>query len=201
MAALALERRHLDGYRLAVVPMWLNGHFHIHFYPGLHGLVAAVRPDIFHIDEEAFNLATFQAMRLGVAAGARCCFYNYANIARRYPPPFAHSSTITSSMPPPRWSRITRPSGIIRDARLSRPHAYRLAIRCRPRAVYPDPVEATNAAPRRFVSAISAGWCPKKACSIGAGTRTAAGACPIASLPGAAAKRQHCAPRSKPGAG
>ncbi len=42
-----------------------------------------------HIDEESFNLATFQAMRIGVALGARCCFYNYANIARNYPPPFA----------------------------------------------------------------------------------------------------------------
>ena len=84
----ALELRHTDGYRLQVLPMWLNGHFHLHFYPGLRRLVELVRPEIFHIDEESFNLATFQAMRLGVAAGARCCFYNYANIERRYPPPF-----------------------------------------------------------------------------------------------------------------
>ncbi|NTU85142.1 MAG: glycosyltransferase family 4 protein, partial [Chloroflexales bacterium] len=28
-------------------------------------------------------------MRLGVALGARCCFYNYANIERTYPPPFS----------------------------------------------------------------------------------------------------------------
>ena len=83
-----LEPRHLHGYRLQVLPIWLNGHFHVHFYPGLRRLVELVRPDIFHIDEEAFNFATFHAMRVGVAAGARCCFYNYANIERRYPPPF-----------------------------------------------------------------------------------------------------------------
>lgn len=83
-----LERRHTTGYQLEVLPMALNGHFHLHFYPGLRRLVERVRPEIFHIDEESFNLATFQAMRLGVAAGARCCFYNYANIERRYPPPF-----------------------------------------------------------------------------------------------------------------
>ena len=84
-----LERRHERGYRLQVLPIWLNGHFHLHFYPGLRRLVRLLRPDIFHIDEESFNLATFQAMRIGVEAGARCCFYNYANIERRYPPPFS----------------------------------------------------------------------------------------------------------------
>jgi glycosyltransferase involved in cell wall biosynthesis len=83
-----LDRRHTQGYRLQALPIWLNGHFHLHFYPGLRRLVELVRPDIFHIDEESFNLATFQAMRIGVAAGGRCCFYNYANIERRYPPPF-----------------------------------------------------------------------------------------------------------------
>ena len=83
-----LERDHERGYRLQVLPIWLNGHFHLHFYPGLRRLVELVRPDVFHIDEESFNLATFQAMRIGIAAGARCCFYNYANVERRYPPPF-----------------------------------------------------------------------------------------------------------------
>lgn len=84
-----LERQHTAGYRLAVLPMWLNGRFHMHFYPGLRRLVEVVQPDVFHIDEESFNFATFQAMQLGVQVRARCCFYNYANIERRYPPPFS----------------------------------------------------------------------------------------------------------------
>jgi glycosyltransferase involved in cell wall biosynthesis len=83
-----LERRFTRGYRLVELPIWLNGRHHVHFYPAVERLVAAVRPDVFHIDEEAFNLATFQAMRAGVRHGARCCFYNWANIDRRYPPPF-----------------------------------------------------------------------------------------------------------------
>jgi glycosyltransferase involved in cell wall biosynthesis len=86
---LKLDRRHERGYRLQMVPIWLNGHFHLHFYPGLKRLVDRVRPEVFHIDEESFNFATYHAMRLGQAAGARCCFYNYANIERRYPPPFS----------------------------------------------------------------------------------------------------------------
>lgn len=83
-----LERRFIDGYQLAVLPIWFNGRHHIHFYPALERLVERVRPDVFHIDEESFNFATYQAMRAGVRHGARCCFYNWATVDRRYPPPF-----------------------------------------------------------------------------------------------------------------
>jgi glycosyltransferase involved in cell wall biosynthesis len=68
--------------------MLLNGQHHLHFYPGLRRLIQREKPDVLHIDEEAFNLATYLAMRAGVAAQARCCFFNWANMERRYPPPF-----------------------------------------------------------------------------------------------------------------
>jgi glycosyltransferase involved in cell wall biosynthesis len=84
-----LERRFTEGYRLEVLPIVLNGRHHEHFFPTLGRLIAEVRPDVFHIDEESFNFATFHAMRLGVRYGARCCFYNWATIDRWYPPPFA----------------------------------------------------------------------------------------------------------------
>jgi glycosyltransferase involved in cell wall biosynthesis len=86
---MRLERRFTEGYTLEALPIALNGHHHLHFYPTLGPALRRLRPDVLHIDEESFNLATFQAMRLGVALGARCCFYNYANIDRFYPPPFA----------------------------------------------------------------------------------------------------------------
>ncbi|MDZ4717672.1 MAG: glycosyltransferase [Roseiflexaceae bacterium] len=86
---LQLERRYTNGYRLEALPIRFNGRHHLHFYPTLNRLVHEIRPDVFHIDEESFNLATFQAMRVGIRAGARCCFYNYANIDRHYPPPFS----------------------------------------------------------------------------------------------------------------
>lgn len=88
VGVLRLERRYTHGYRLEVLPIRLNGRHHLHYYPALGRLVAEVRPDILHIDEESFNLATFLALRAGVKNGARCCFYNYANIDRFYPPPF-----------------------------------------------------------------------------------------------------------------
>lgn len=88
VGVIRLERRFTAGYRLVTLPIVFNGRHHLHFYPTFERLVRQTRPDIVHVDEESFNLATFLAIRAGVRHGARCCFYNYANIDRFYPPPF-----------------------------------------------------------------------------------------------------------------
>jgi glycosyltransferase involved in cell wall biosynthesis len=85
---LDLERVHTAGYDLLATPIALNGHFHLHFYPRLGELIRRFRPQIVHIDEEPYNLATFQAMRLARRAGARTLFFTWQNLVRRYPPPF-----------------------------------------------------------------------------------------------------------------
>ncbi|MBV8085007.1 MAG: glycosyltransferase family 4 protein [Chloroflexi bacterium] len=84
-----LERRYTAGYELAVEPIALNGHFHTHFYPLLGRRLRAFRPDLVHIDEEAYNLATFQALLLARGRGARTVFFTWQNLDRRYPPPFS----------------------------------------------------------------------------------------------------------------
>ncbi|MFZ9857652.1 MAG: glycosyltransferase [Roseiflexaceae bacterium] len=76
-------------YHVELVPMWFNGRHHIHFYPTFHRILDHIKPDVVHIDEESFNLATFLAMVAARRVGAKTCFYNYANIERRYPPPFS----------------------------------------------------------------------------------------------------------------
>ena len=86
---IPLERLHTSGYELLVVPMALNGHFHLHFYPGLRKQVERFQPEIIHIDEEPYNLATFQAIRLAKKVGARALFFTWQNLLRRYPPPFS----------------------------------------------------------------------------------------------------------------
>ncbi|MFQ5885701.1 MAG: glycosyltransferase family 4 protein [Anaerolineae bacterium] len=86
---IPLERVHTSGYELLVEPMALNGHFHLHFYPGLRNQAQRFKPDIMHIDEEPYNLATFQAIRLSKKAGARALFFTWQNLLRRYPPPFS----------------------------------------------------------------------------------------------------------------
>ena len=65
-----LERVHVRGYQLTVLPVALNGSYHLHFYPRLARLVHEVRPDLVHIDEEPYNLATYHANVLARRAGA-----------------------------------------------------------------------------------------------------------------------------------
>lgn len=86
---LALERSFTRGYTLRVIPIRLNGHFHLHYYPTFSPLLHESAPDIVHIDEEPYNLATFLATRSALQAGASTLFFTWQNIARRYPPPFA----------------------------------------------------------------------------------------------------------------
>ena len=85
---LLLERAHTNGYQLAVEPMKFNGRFHLHYYPGLKRQIETIQPHIVHVDEEPYNLATYQAVRLAQRAGARTLFFSWQNIARQYPPPF-----------------------------------------------------------------------------------------------------------------
>jgi len=86
---LALERAHVEGYDLRVTPIRFNGHFHAHYYPRFGQEVRAFRPDIVHIDEEPYNLATWHALWHARRSGARTLFFSWQNIARRYPPPGA----------------------------------------------------------------------------------------------------------------
>jgi len=86
---IPLERLHTSGYEFLILPMALNGHFHLHFYPGLRKEIERFKPDIMHIDEEPYNLATFQAMRLAKKIGARALFFTWQNLLRLYPPPFS----------------------------------------------------------------------------------------------------------------
>ncbi len=86
---LVLERSYTRGYRLVVLPLALNGSFHLHFYPTFGRLVRRLRPDLVHLDEEPYNFATFHANLLARHSGARTLWFSWQNLLRRYPPPFA----------------------------------------------------------------------------------------------------------------
>ena len=90
---ILLERQHTTGYTLATEPMVLNGHFHIHFFPGLERRVRSTRPDIVHIEEEAYNLSTYLAVRSARRSGAQTTLFSWQNTLRRYPPPFSWMET------------------------------------------------------------------------------------------------------------
>jgi glycosyltransferase involved in cell wall biosynthesis len=84
-----LERAYTEGYRLEVLPIALNGNFHLHWYPGLGAKIRDFRPDIVHIDEEPYNLAAWQALVHARRANAKSLFFTWQNIVRQYPPPFS----------------------------------------------------------------------------------------------------------------
>jgi glycosyltransferase involved in cell wall biosynthesis len=83
-----LEPLYTNGYRMIVTPIVFNGHFHIYYYPRLKKILREVQPEILHIDEEPYNLATFQAMRLAQHSQIPALFVAWQNIYRDYPPPF-----------------------------------------------------------------------------------------------------------------
>lgn len=88
-AGQQLERAHTTGYALHVTPIALDGNFHLHFYPRFEALARSLKPDLVHVDEEPYNLATWLAWRAARAVGARSLFFSWQNLKRRYPPPFA----------------------------------------------------------------------------------------------------------------
>jgi glycosyltransferase involved in cell wall biosynthesis len=83
---------HTHGYVLREIPIHFSGRFHWHYFPTLQRELARAQPDIFHIDEEPYNLATWLALRALARTktpSAKALFFSWQNIARRYPPPFS----------------------------------------------------------------------------------------------------------------
>ncbi|MGI9149471.1 MAG: glycosyltransferase [Chloroflexota bacterium] len=76
-------------YELRVEPIRFNGNYHLFFWPGLGRHVRQTRPDLVHLDEEPYNLATAHGSWLAGRYGARSLFFTWQNQVRRYPPPFS----------------------------------------------------------------------------------------------------------------
>lgn len=84
-----LERVHVRGYELRVIPIRLAGSYHLHFYPTLGRELRRLRPDVFHVDEEPYNLATWLAFRHSTHLRIPTLFFTWQNIYRKYPIPFS----------------------------------------------------------------------------------------------------------------
>jgi glycosyltransferase involved in cell wall biosynthesis len=70
-------------------PVALSGHFHAYWYRSLGGLLVEARPEVVHLDEEPYNLATWHGLRAARRVGAATCFFAWQNLARRSPPPLS----------------------------------------------------------------------------------------------------------------
>jgi len=82
------EPAYVRGYRSIVQPIRFDGNFHLFYFPRLGNVLRQIRPDVVHVDEEPYNLATVLATRHALKRGARTLFFTWQNLPRRYPPPF-----------------------------------------------------------------------------------------------------------------
>lgn len=82
------ERPPPRGYEMVYTPLALNGRYHLFWFRRLRQVMRHFRPDVLHIDEEPYNLATAIACRDAVRYGVRPVFFAWQNLHRRYPPPF-----------------------------------------------------------------------------------------------------------------
>ncbi len=94
------ERAHTQGYTLQTLPVRLGGNYHLHYYPGLPSLLSALLPQLLHMDEEPYNLATWHALRAARANGVPATFFTWQNLLRSYPPPFRQMEAAVYAMAP-----------------------------------------------------------------------------------------------------
>lgn len=80
---------HTAGYMFRTMPIRFNGNFHLHHYPTLAREMDALQPDVLHMDEEPYNLATWLALRAAAARRVPATFFTWQNLDRRYPFPFS----------------------------------------------------------------------------------------------------------------
>ena len=107
---LTLERAYTEGYEPARrSPSPSTATSTCTSTPASQRRRSACRPDIVHIDEEPYNLATWQALRLGRSAGARCLFFTWQNLYRRYPPPWSWVERTCWREPTMPWPATPRP--------------------------------------------------------------------------------------------
>ncbi len=80
--------RHTQGYDLRIIPLRLNGNFHLHYYPTLARELRRIRPQLLHFDEEPYNLATWLGLQAANRLSITSTFFTWQNLQRAYPPPF-----------------------------------------------------------------------------------------------------------------
>src|SRR5262245_46997474 len=71
---------HVEGYRFEVIPLRLGGNFHLHYYPTLAQRLAELRPDLLHVDEEPYNLATYLGLAAAARQGIPALFFTWQNL-------------------------------------------------------------------------------------------------------------------------
>ena len=83
-----LEKVEPDEYELLVNDCRFSGSHHFHYYPAISSVVGREAWDLIHIEEEAFNVVTYHALRACLRRGRKVIFFSWQNLYKTYPPPF-----------------------------------------------------------------------------------------------------------------
>lgn len=86
---IKLETTGSADYKIHILPIFLNGRNHFHFYSGISKILNEFKPDIFHIDEEHYSFVTFQCAVFSIRRNIPFLFYTWQNINKKYPFPFS----------------------------------------------------------------------------------------------------------------
>ena len=70
------------------LPVWGSGQISLHWYRGLTGALRDWRPDLIYLDEEAYSLPAWQALRICRRTRLPLAFVQTQNIVKRQPWPF-----------------------------------------------------------------------------------------------------------------
>lgn len=76
-------------YDTIIKKLYLQNSYHIAFYSGVKNIIKSIKPDIVHIEDEPFNLSTFQWVKAAKKIGSKIIFFTWQNIKKVYPPPFS----------------------------------------------------------------------------------------------------------------
>jgi len=71
------------------LPVWNSGQISLHWYRGLTRALRDWRPDLIYLDEEAYSLPAWQALRICRRMRLPLAFVQTQNIVKRQPWPFA----------------------------------------------------------------------------------------------------------------
>jgi len=85
---LPLEPGYTRGYDILVERARWNGRHHLHYYPSLGRVLARLKPDLLHVDEEPYDLVAWHSLRAARRLGIPVLFFTWQNLYRRFPPPF-----------------------------------------------------------------------------------------------------------------
>jgi glycosyltransferase involved in cell wall biosynthesis len=73
-----------EGFPIKVIPVVLPGRIKRHFYPSFFKSIQPFKPDLIHIEEEPYSLATWQALRAAQKLNSAFIFFTWENLLEKF---------------------------------------------------------------------------------------------------------------------